>query len=66
MPKQYPTMTYRDYINKYAYLTRNGQFHCDLCNQWINHQRWTHFKTQHRYKRENNEVKPCQETQQVL
>jgi hypothetical protein len=47
--RRFPTMTYRNYIRKYASQTKDGMFFCQICFQWINKQRWIHFKKQHRY-----------------
>jgi hypothetical protein len=45
----YLSMSFRDYIRKFASQTRDGRFFCRLCNVWVNKQRWPHFKVQHRY-----------------
>jgi hypothetical protein len=50
--RQWPTMSFREYIRKYASDTLSGRFFCRLCNEWINKQRWVHFKVLHRYKKE--------------
>jgi len=44
----YPTMSYREFILKFAAETQNGKFHCETCGCWIDKQRWIHFKDIHR------------------
>jgi len=44
----YPTMTFHNYIRKFASVTYKGMFHCDICHSWIKKQRWMHFKAFHR------------------
>lgn len=42
-------MSFRNYILRYAGQTLSGSFYCQLCEAWIAHQRWPHFKKLHRY-----------------
>jgi len=49
--RKWPTMNFREYIRKYASETKGGQFFCKLCDNWVNKQRWLHFKVFHKYKK---------------
>jgi len=46
---KFPAMSFRRYIMRYALETRDGKFWCEMCGEWINKQRWVHFKQKHRY-----------------
>jgi len=50
--RQYPTMTFQNYIRKYAWYTEDGAFFCVFCKLFVNRHRWTHFKRFHRFKKE--------------
>lgn len=47
-------MSFRDYIRKYAGRTSAGCFYCELCQMWVEKQRWIHFKEYHRFKPPNS------------
>jgi hypothetical protein len=49
--REYPTMAYRQYIRRWAAETKDGKFFCQMCGEWINHQRWVHFKKLHQYEK---------------
>lgn len=53
----YPTMSFRDYIRRWSAETKDGMFWCEMCGEWINKQRWIHFKTHHRYETHNVSAK---------
>jgi hypothetical protein len=44
-------MSYRRYILKFALETKDGEFYCKLCGEWVDMHRWVHFKGLHRYKK---------------
>jgi hypothetical protein len=31
----------------WAFETKDGMFWCEICGEWINHQRWGHYKKYH-------------------
>ncbi len=45
----YPTMSFERYIKRFAIETKAGKFWCDMCGQWIDKQRWVHFRKRHRF-----------------
>ena len=47
--RKFPTMTYRNFILRFASETYSGRFYCTLCHGWFNKHRWIHFKLRHRY-----------------
>jgi hypothetical protein len=48
--RKWPLMSYRHYILKFAARTNAGCFYCELCEIWIEKQRWIHFKGFHRFR----------------
>jgi hypothetical protein len=43
-------MSFQKYIKKFAARTEGGRFFCEICKEWIEKQRWVHFKARHRFR----------------